>query len=140
MILATAHPCVLLILHLYFKTYRQDWGVVLVNASIAVELQTKIINSFCREGEQKDVDKYNRDILLTTTACVSTGLNITAANNFVLFDPLWMVKDQMQAFARVHRTSQKQQTHLTLLYSNGNLAEQSIITRQQTHSKALEMT
>jgi hypothetical protein len=46
----------------------------------------------------------------------------------------------MQAFARVHRTGQKQQTHLTLLYSNGNPAEQSIITRQQIYSKALEMT
>jgi hypothetical protein len=54
---------------------------------------TKIINSFCGEGEQRDVDKYNKDILLTTTTCVSIGLNIMAANNFVLFDPLWMVKD-----------------------------------------------
>ena len=93
MILATAHPCVLLILYLYFKTYRQDWGVVLVNASMAVEPRTKIINSFCREGERKDVDKYDRDILLTTTTCVSTKLNIIAANNFVLFNPLWIVKD-----------------------------------------------
>ena len=130
MILAIAYPCVLLILYLYFKTYRQDQGVVLVNASIAVKPRTKIINNFQKEGERKDVDKYDRDILLTTTAYVSTRLNITAANNFVLFNPLWMVKDQMQAFARVHCTSQKRQTHLTLLYSNGNLAKQSIIIKQ----------
>ena len=73
MILATALPCVLLTLHLYFKTYGQDWGVVLVYASIAVEPGTKIIDSFCREGERRDVDKYNGEILLTTTVCVSTG-------------------------------------------------------------------
>jgi hypothetical protein len=55
---------------------------------MAVGPWTKIINSFYREGEWKDVDKYDGDILLMITTCVSTGLNIIVANNFVLFDLL----------------------------------------------------
>ena len=86
-----------------------------------------MVNSFCGEGDEKNVSRYNADILSSTTVYVSTGLNMTAANNFVLFDPLWMVKDQMQAFARVHRTSQKRLTHLTLLHTKGDLVDRDTI-------------
>ena len=63
-----------------------------------------------------------------------------AANNFVLFDPLWVQRDQTQAFARVHRTGQKRQTNLYLLYSPGNPVEWAILKRQQARGLVGEMT
>jgi SNF2-related domain len=140
MIIATAHPAILLILHLYFQHYEPKWKVTTVSSAIQVEQRNKIIGYFCGRGEEEQVKYHDADILLSTAACVGSGLNMTAANNFVLFDPLWMVKEQRQAFARVHRTGQKRQTHLTLLYAEGNPIERDILKRQQARTEVGEMT
>ncbi len=130
MVLTTAHPAVLGILYLYFKVYRKDFHVVMISASMDIGKRVQIINGFCRRDDSPYYDMAsNADILLTTTALVGTGLNLTDSNVFVQMDPLWMQKDQRQAFARVHRTGQKRPTHLYLLYSLGNPIERGCLDR-----------
>lgn len=127
----------LLILHLYFRNYELKWQVITVNSDMEVERQNKTISYFCERGDDGQVKTYDADMLLLTAACVSSGPNMTAANNFVLFDLLWMVKEQRQAFARVHRTSQKRETHLT---RGRNPVERDILKRQQARTEVGEMT
>ncbi len=141
MVLTTAHPAVLGILYLYFKIYRKDFRVVMISASMDIGKRVQVVNGFCGKGEAGQAKPlYDADILLATTALVGTGLNITSANVFVLFDPLWMKKEQMQAFARVHRTGQGRRTHLYLLYSLGNPIERDILKRQEARGLVGEMT
>ncbi len=141
MVLTTAHPAVLGILYLYFKIYRKDFRVVMISASMDIGKRVQIINGFCRRDDSPYYDMAsNADILLTTTALVGTGLNLTDSNVFVQMDPLWMQKDQRQAFARVHRTGQKRPTHLYLLYSPGNPIERGCLDRQRRRGQLGEMT
>jgi SNF2 family DNA or RNA helicase len=65
---------------------------------------------------------------------------MTYANNIVLFDLLWMDKDQRQAFARVHRYGQERETHLILMYSPGNPVERDIRARQRKRKNLGDMT
>jgi SNF2 family DNA or RNA helicase len=141
MVCTTAHPASLLLLYLSFKRMFQGFKVVLITAKMNPTKRTELIDGFCGK---KDSPLYgalkDTDILLATTALVATGINITAANNFVLLDPLWMQRDQRQAFARVHRIGQRRQTHLYLLYSPGNPVEQGCLNRQRTRGQLGEMT
>jgi hypothetical protein len=103
--------------------------------------RTQIVNGFCGRKDSPHYDAAsNADILLATTALVGTGLNLVPACVFILFDPLWMQKDQRQAFARVHRTGQKRPTHLYLLYSPGNPVERGCLERQRRRGQLGEMT
>ena len=51
-----------------------------------------------------------------------------------------MLKDQRQAFARVHRTGQKRPTKLYLLHSPGNPVERGCIKRQKRQGQLGEIT
>jgi hypothetical protein len=143
MVLATAHPAALGILYLYFKEYKKDWKVVMVSASprMDIEKRIQIVNGFCGRKDSPYYDSaFEADILLTTTPCVGTGLNLVAASNVVLFDLLWMRKDQEQAFCRVHRFPQERETKLYLLYSPGNPIERGCLERQRRRGQLGELT
>jgi hypothetical protein len=88
MILTTRHPTILGIIYSYFKKNRKDLKVALLLASMEISKRTEIVNGFY---SRKDSSKYNAyydiDILIATTPLVGIGLNITAANNFVMFNP-----------------------------------------------------
>jgi len=106
MVLATAHPAALSILYLYFKQFKKDWKVVIVSASPKMDIKKRIqvINGFYSRRDSPYYNSaFNANILLTTILCVGTGLNLIAASTVVLFDLLWMRKDQQQAFYQVHR-------------------------------------
>ncbi len=82
--LTTAHPAVLSILYLYFKVYKKDFHVVMILALIDIGKRVQIINGFYRRDDSPYYDiASNIDILLTTTALVRTGLNLTDSNVFV---------------------------------------------------------
>ena len=91
MVLATAHPTALSILYLYFKKYKKDWKVVIVSAlpKMGIEKRIQIVNRFCsRKDSTYYKSAFEADILLTTTLCVRTGLNLVAVSNVVLFNLL----------------------------------------------------
>ena len=51
-----------------------------------------------------------------------------------------MQREQNQAFARVHRQGQTRETHLILMYSNGNPVERRILERQRNRTDIGDMT
>jgi SNF2 family DNA or RNA helicase len=61
---------------------------------MSIKKRIDIINRFCgREDSPYYASVFEADILLSTTPCVGTGLNLVAASHVVLFDLLWMRKD-----------------------------------------------
>ena len=131
MILTTAHPVALFLLDQAIKRKHPQYRVVKVTAPMGQAKRTEIFNGFC-DKESKSQDKYkDYDILLTTTPLVGTGLNMTDPNVFVMLDPLWMQRDQRQAFARIHRAGQLRETYLILMYSIRNPVEHWILERQR---------
>jgi len=47
----------------------------------------------------KFLDSRNPSVFITTPNVGGTGLNVTAANNGVITQKLWVLNDQWQAFA-----------------------------------------
>jgi len=64
---------------------------------------------------------------------------MTDPNVFVMLDPLWMQRDQRQAFARMHRAGQLRETYLILMYSIGNPVERRILERQRKRQNIGDM-
>jgi SNF2 family DNA or RNA helicase len=58
-----------------------------------------MVNSFQEEGNKTDV-------FLISLMAGNTGLNLTAADYVILFDPWWNTAVQQQAIDRTHRIGQ----------------------------------
>lgn len=140
MILTTAHPVAMFLLGEVIKKRYPKYEVVMVTARMGQAQRNEIFNGFCNKESKLRDSLSDCDILLTTTPLVGTGYNLTEPNVFVMFDPLWMRKDQRQAFARVHRTGQKRDTYLYLLHCPGNPVERDIILRQRKRKDLGDMT
>ncbi len=94
MILTTAHSVTLFLLDKAIKKRQPEYKVVKVIALMGPVKYIRIFNSFC-DKESKGHNRYkDYDILLTTTPLIGTRYNMTEANVFVMFDLLWMQRDQ----------------------------------------------
>ncbi|SPO40851.1 related to RAD26 - DNA repair and recombination protein [Pseudozyma flocculosa] len=91
-------------------------------------------HSFCRldgstpQAKRQDlVDKFNRDpdvfIFLISTTAGGTGLNLTAANKVVVFDPHWNPSHDLQAMDRAYRFGQTRDVNVYRLIGAGSLEE-----------------
>ncbi len=84
------------------------------------------------------VDEFNRDD--TSVFCISlkaggTGLNLTAADIVIHFDPWWNVAVQNQATDRAHRIGQKNVVNVYRLIAKDSIEEK--IVKLQDKKKAL---
>ncbi|MBW0487559.1 hypothetical protein O181_027274 [Austropuccinia psidii MF-1] len=79
------------------------------------------------------VDAFQKDqnmfIFLASTTAAGVGLNLTAANKVVIFDPSWNPSNDAQAMDRVVRIGQKKPVECIRLISLGS-AEELIYHRQ----------
>ena len=134
-LILTHSPALQAIIWLWLKEYRQDIKVINYHAKLNHQRRNKIIAGFCDELNSKggwvNAEAHEADVLLSSSKIIRTGKNLQRANVVYAFDPEWMKKDQMQAFGRVHRSGQKKDTLLYLLYDPDNPIEQKIIARQR---------
>lgn len=80
---------------------------------------------------QKDrmrlVDRFQTDpkifIFLISTLAGGTGLNLTAANKVVIFDPNWNPAHDLQAMDRAHRYGQTRDVNVYRLLGAGSIEE-----------------
>ena len=90
--------------------------------------------NFCRldgstpqHRRQALVDSFNRDtnvfIFLISTTAGGTGLNLTAANRVVVFDPHWNPSHDLQAMDRAYRFGQTRDVDVYRLIGAGSLEE-----------------
>ena len=89
MIIAMHLPTILGILYLWFLRFRKEKAIVIL-ALISISKRTTIINGFYNKTTKSSKfhkgDIAKLDVLLGTIAIIGTSLNITFANNFVLFN------------------------------------------------------
>ena len=68
-----------------------------------------------------DFKNNGTNVLLATTTCGGTGLNIPEANVVVIADTSWTPARQIQAYSRILRPQQKKQPRITLLRCDGTI-------------------
>jgi SNF2 family DNA or RNA helicase len=97
---------------------------------IQMELKKLSIASHVFIGEQgiedrndllDDFKNNGTDVLLATTTCGGTGLNIPEANVVVIADTSWTPARQIQAYSRILRPQQKKQPRIFLLRCDGTI-------------------
>ena len=109
------------------------------------ELETAGL-SFCYlDGSSKDrmaqVDRFQDDdsipVFLISLKAGGTGLNLTAADVVVHFDPWWNPAAEAQASDRAHRIGQDKQVTVYKLITSGTV-EENVLQLQQGKRKLLE--
>ncbi len=109
---------------------------------IQMELKKINIPSHVFIGEQgienrndllDDFKNNGTNVLLATTTCGGTGLNIPQANVVVIADTSWTPARQIQAYSRILRPQQKKQPKIFLLRCDGTI---DMYMRQLMNEKA----
>ncbi|MCI8830280.1 MAG: DEAD/DEAH box helicase family protein [Lachnospiraceae bacterium] len=83
------------------------------------------------------VDSFQKDatqVFLISLKAGGTGLNLTAADMVIHYDPWWNVAAQNQATDRAHRIGQEKQLHVYRLITR-NTIEENILTLQEAKSR-----
>ncbi|SPO22736.1 related to RAD26 - DNA repair and recombination protein [Ustilago trichophora] len=88
------------------------------------------------------VNQFNRDrsifVFLISTTAGGTGLNLTAANRVVVFDPHWNPSHDLQAMDRAYRFGQSRDVYVYRLIGAGSL-EEVIYGRQLYKQQQMEI-
>ena len=82
-----------------------------------------------KEERQRLTDAFNQDnvpVLLISLKAGGTGLNLTAANIVIHFDPWWNLAAQNQATDRAHRIGQKNEVTVLRLIAQGTIEEKIV--------------
>ncbi|KAJ9477760.1 DNA repair and recombination protein RAD26 [Pseudozyma hubeiensis] len=91
---------------------------------------------------QQLVNQFNRDasifVFLISTMAGGTGLNLTAANRVVVFDPHWNPSHDLQAMDRAYRFGQSRDVYVYRLIGAGSL-EEVIYGRQLYKQQQMEI-
>ena len=102
---------------------------------LTARLQEESISCFVLQGSTKKerraqmVEQFNRDD--TSVFCISlkaggTGLNLTAADVVIHFDPWWNSAVQNQATDRAHRIGQKNVVNVYRILAKGTIEEKIV--------------
>ncbi|CAG0984304.1 hypothetical protein METP3_02264 [Methanosarcinales archaeon] len=96
------------------------------------ELKTRGIKSHVFIGSQgiknrnvvlNDFKNNGTHVLLATTTCGETGLNIPQSNVVIIADTSWTPSKQIQAYSRILRPQQTRKPRIYLLRSKGTIDE-----------------
>ncbi|KAA1104123.1 hypothetical protein PGT21_011475 [Puccinia graminis f. sp. tritici] len=100
---------------------------VRLDGSVAIRERFKRVDEF-----QTDPSKF---IFLASIKAAGVGLNLTAANKVVIFDPSWNPSHDAQAMDRVVRIGQKREVECIRLISSGTTEE--LIYHRQLYKQGL---
>lgn len=90
-----------------------------------------------RKNMVEEFQKGNIDVFLISLKAGGTGLNLTAADTVIHFDPWWNVAAQNQATDRTHRIGQKNVVNVLKLVAK-NTIEEKIIRLQEKKAQLAE--
>jgi len=101
---------------------------------LAKELDKNNINYSYLSGKTKKrqelVDDFNdndgKQVFLISLKAGGTGLNLTSANNVIIFDPWWNPSVENQAIDRTHRIGQKKSVNVYRLITKGTIEERIV--------------
>ncbi|KAH6615512.1 hypothetical protein B0J18DRAFT_402535 [Chaetomium sp. MPI-SDFR-AT-0129] len=75
------------------------------------------------------------NILISPLSLAGTGLNLQQAKYSTVTGPAWTKRENQQAFYRIHRVGQRQETQLGLLVGGWNPVERLVLRGYETQSK-----
>ena len=112
---------------------------------LKTELEAAGLNFCYLDGSSKDrmaqVDRFQEDetipVFLISLKAGGTGLNLTAADVVVHFDPWWNPAAEAQASDRAHRIGQDKQVTVYKLITSGTV-EENVLQLQKRKQKLLE--
>ncbi len=82
------------------------------------------------QNRQELVDDFNnsddKQVFLISLKAGGTGLNLTSANNVIIFDPWWNPSVENQAVDRTHRIGQKKSVNVYRLITKGTIEERIV--------------
>ena len=112
---------------------------------LKAELEAASLNFCYLDGSSKDrmaqVDRFQEDdsvsVFLISLKAGGTGLNLTAADVVVHFDPWWNPATEAQASDRAHRIGQNKQVTVYKLITSGTV-EEKVLDLQKSKRKLLE--
>ena len=89
-------------------------------------------------GETQDretpINRFQNDevpILLVSLKAGGVGLNLTAADNVILYDPWWNPAVEEQAIGRAHRLGQKNPIFVYRLVTEGTIVEKILALQEK---------
>jgi len=122
-------------------------GIVSAKSKVLVFSQfTKMLDILAKELDKKNVsysylsgktrkrqdvikdfnENDNKQVFLISLKAGGTGLNLTSANNVIIFDPWWNPSVENQAIDRTHRIGQKKSVNVYRLIMEGTIEERIV--------------
>lgn len=113
---------------LIFTSYQKMFDIFMRDIPLRFGVPADFINGITPVIErQKKVDKFNNHkgsaLLVLNPKAAGTGLNITAANHVIHYNPEWNPAVEDQASARAYRRGQTKTTFIYRLYYSGTVEE-----------------
>lgn len=99
----------------------------------------KLTGSTSKEERQRLVDQFQQDdtpVFLISLKAGGTGLNLTAADIVIHYDPWWNVAAQNQATDRTHRIGQAHPVTVYKLVAKGTIEEQIVKLQERKYNLA----
>ncbi len=111
-----------------FTSYQKMFDIFLNDLPRRFSVNVDYINGSTEVGNRQGiVDKFNQTeggaILILNPRAAGTGLNITAANHVIHYNPEWNPALEDQASARAYRRGQKKTTFIYRLYYKDTVEE-----------------
>ncbi|KAH4294637.1 hypothetical protein HBH64_080990 [Parastagonospora nodorum] len=106
----------------------EGWEAEQYVGTMSFGARDKAINTFASN------DKCN--ILLASLRCGGLGLNLTMASRVIMVDPWWNEASEQQAFCRVFRIGQKEETFMSRLCVK-NTVDSKLIEMQERKTKEI---
>lgn len=78
----------------------------------------------------QNIEQFHHDpsinILLASLKCGGYGLNLTFASRVIMVEPWWNGGVERQAFSRVYRVGQKEETKMLRIYVNDTIDQRML--------------
>jgi hypothetical protein len=94
---------------------------ILLHSSLSQTERQRVLDAFLTEGNAPP------NVLVAPLALAGTGLNLQRARYSTVTGPAWTKRENQQAYYRIHRVGQRQETRLALLTARWNPAERMIL-------------
>ncbi|KAF9694487.1 hypothetical protein EKO04_007498 [Ascochyta lentis] len=107
----------------------EGWGTEQYHGKMSLPARDKAIKEFASNP--------NSRVLLASLRCGGLGLNLTMASRVIVIDPWWNGASEQQAFCRVFRIGQEDETFMSRLCVKDTVDER-LIQMQETKQKEID--
>ncbi|CAI6332506.1 unnamed protein product [Periconia digitata] len=107
----------------------EGWVTEQYHGKLNFNARNNAIKSFANNPQAK--------VLLASLRCGGLGLNLTMASKVMILDPWWNSAAEQQAFCRVYRFGQREQTFLTRLCVK-NTVDERLIAMQERKQREID--